>query len=177
MNPKAAGFLKGMNRGLISGKRTSSAKFGDPEFTLGYNVYADETKHLGLGLRFAAPTGNKADAFYMLEPIFGRNGHWAAGGELIGHWKFWESDSDDKYINFMFDGSALHLFNSKIMRSFDLLNNGAGSKYLLLARFDRPADGAIFQNEILNAVNITTIGITSSFAIETDFAFVFDFYS
>ncbi len=176
MNPKSAGFLKAMNRGLISGKRTSSAKFGDPEFTLGYNVFADENKHLGLGVRFAAPTGNKADAFYMLEPIFGRNGHWAAGAELIGHWKCWESDNDDKYLNIMLDGDVMHLFGSKIQRSFDLKNNGAGSKYLLLARFDRPADGALFQNEILNAVNITTLGINSSFAVEGNFALVFDFH-
>jgi hypothetical protein len=62
------------------------------------------------------------------------------------------------------------------MRSFDLLNNGAGSKYLLLARFDRPADGALFQNEIVNAVNITTVGIASSFAAEVNFALVFDFH-
>jgi hypothetical protein len=76
----------------------------------------------------------------------------------------------------MLDGSVMHVFNAKIGRSFDLLNNGAGSKYLLLARFDRPADGAIFQNQIINAVNITTIGITSSFAAEVNFALVFDFH-
>lgn len=176
-NPKAAGFLRPMNYGLICGDRTSSAKFGDPEFTLGYNVYADEKKHLGLGIRFAAPTGNKAGAIYMLEPIFGRNGHWGAGGELIGHWRFWESDTcADRYMSFMFDGSALHLFDSKIMRSFDLKNNGAGSKYLLVAKFDSAADGANFQNEITNAINITTLNVTSSFALEGNFAALFDFH-
>ena len=176
-NPKAAGFLKPMLFGLICGSRTSSAKFGDPEFTLGYNVYANENRHLGLGVRFAAPTGNKAGAVYMLEPIFGRDGHWGAGGEVIAHWRFWESDtSSDRYMSFFFDGEALHLFNAKTMRSFDLKNNGAGSKYLLLAKFDRPADGAIFQNEILNAVNITTLNISSSFAVEGNFAALFDFH-
>jgi hypothetical protein len=176
-NPKSAGFLKPMVFGLICGGRTSSAKFGDPEFTLGYNVIADETKHLGLGIRFAAPTGNKASAIYMLEPIFGRDGHWGAGGELIAHWRFWESDtSSDKYMSLFFDGEALHLFNAKTMRSFDLKNNGAGSKYSLLAKFDRAADQAIFQNEILNAINITTLNITSSFAVEGNFAALIDFH-
>lgn len=176
-NPKSVGFLTAMNFGLICGSRTSSAKFGDPEFTLGYNVYADERKHLGLGIRFAAPTGNKAGAIYMLEPIFGRDGHWAAGGELIGHWRFWESDTHtDRYVSLMFDGSAMHLFNSKTMRSFDLKNNGAGSKYLLLAKFDRAADDAIFQNSIINAINITTLNVTSSFAVEGNFAALIDFH-
>ncbi|MBI2344873.1 hypothetical protein HYV10_02250 [Candidatus Dependentiae bacterium] len=176
-NPKAANFLKPMNFGLICGNRTSSAKFGDPEFTLGYNVYADERKHLGLGIRFAAPTGNKAQAIYMLEPIFGRDGHWAAGAEIISHWRFWESDTcTDRYMSFMFDGSILHLFNSKTMRSFDLKNNGAGSKYLLVAKFDSTSDNATFQNEITNAINITTLNITSSFAVEGNFAALIDFH-
>jgi len=172
MNPKGTGFLKPMVKGLINSKRTSSAKFGDPEFTVGYNVVADESKHLGIGLRFAAPTGNKAEATYMLEPIFGRNGHWAAGGEIIGHWKCWESETDDKYLNIMLDGSAMHLFRSKHMRSFDLKQNGAGSKYLLLAKYS----GTTFQNEIVNAVNITTVGVESSFAVEGNFALAFDFH-
>jgi len=176
MNPKAGGFLKAMHKGLINCKRSSSAKFGDPEFTIGYNVVADEDKHLGIGLRFAAPTGNKAEACYMLEPIFGRNGHWAAGGEIIAHWKCLDCDTQDRYLNILFDGSAMHLFKSKHMRSFDLKNNGAGSKYLLLAKYSSSADGATFQNEVVNAVNITTAGVSSSFAVEGNFALIFDFH-
>jgi len=169
---KGTGFLKPMIKGLINGCRTSSAKFGDPEFTLGYNVYADEVKHLGIGLRFSAPTGNKPEGTYILEPIFGRAGHWGAGGEIIGHWRFWESDTDDRYIQVTFDADILHLFNAQFLRSFDLKKNGAGSKYLLLARYS----GTAFQSEITNAINITTIGVNSSFAIEGNFAAVVDFH-
>ncbi len=176
-SPKAAGFLKPMFFGLIGCNRSSSAKFGDPEFTLGYNVIADETKHLGLGVRFAAPTGNKASAIYVLEPIFGRDGHWGAGIEIIGHWRFWQSDKcSNRYMSLMFDGSLLHLFNAKTMRSFDLKINGPGSKYLLLAKFGPGGDSATFQNEIVNAINITTLNITSSFAVEGDFALLLDFH-
>ncbi|MBP9765471.1 hypothetical protein KBD08_04005, partial [Candidatus Babeliales bacterium] len=173
-NPKGNGFLKAMNKGLIGCKRTSSAKFGDFEASLGYNIVADEKKHLGLAVRFSAPTGNKAEAIYMLEPIFGRNGHWGAGGEIIGHWKFWESDTDDKYAQIVFDGDALHLFNSTTMRSFDLAGNGSGSKYLLLGKY--AGTPGVFQNEIVNAVNVTTISTQSSFAIEGNFALAFDFH-
>jgi hypothetical protein len=173
---ESAGFLKAMNRGLISCARTSAAKFGDAEFALGYNVYADECKHLGIAVRFSAPTGNKAEGVYVFEPVFGRNGHWAAGGEIIGHWKFWESDTDNKYAQVFFDGTALHLFNSKHIRSFDLAANGAGSKYMLLAKYSDLVTGAAFQNEIINAVNITTLGVKSTFAVEGNFALGFDFH-
>lgn len=169
---KGTGFLKPMVKGIINGCRTSSAKFGDPEFTLGYNVYADEVKHLGIGFRFSAPTGNKPTATYILEPIFGRAGHWGAGAEIIGHWRCWESDTDDKYIQLTFDGDVLHLFNAQFLRSFDLAGNGPGSKYLLLARYS----GTAFQNEITNAINITTVGVNSSFAVEGNFALVADFH-
>mgnify|MGYP003407218888 CR=1 FL=1 len=176
---KSAGtFLKPMVFGLISCKRTSSAQFGDPEFAVGYNLFADEKKHFGAAVTFSAPTGNKAEGVYVFEPIFGRNGHWGAGGEIIAHWKFWESDSsDDKWAQVFFDGKVYHLFKSKYTRSFDLKNNGAGSKYLLLAKYTSLSPTtANFQNEILNAVNITTVGVQSTFAAEGNFALGFDFH-
>lgn len=172
MNPKSSGYLERMAFGLINCNRTSCAKFGDPEFTVGYNVFADENKHVGIGVRFAAPTGNKAEGVFMLEPIFGRNGHWAAGVEFIGHWMCLQSDTDDKYLNIMFDSSLMHLFKSKHMRSFDLKQNGPGSKYMLLTKYA----GTTPQNKVLNAVNITTIGVSSSFAVEGNFALVLDFH-
>lgn len=173
---KGAGYLKPMVTGLIDCKRTSSARFGDIEFAVGYNVYADENKHLGIAAYFSAPTGNKAEGVYVLEPIFGRNGHAGAGGEIIGHWKFYESDDSDKWAQVFMDGWAMHLFNSKHIRSFDLKNNGAGSKYMLLAKYADLATLAPFQNEIINAVNITTVGVKSTFAVEGNFAVGFDFH-
>jgi len=167
-----AGFLKKMQKGRIGDcARTSSAQFGDLEASFGYNVYADECKHLGIAVTFSAPTGNKADGTYVLEPIFGRNGHWGAGGSILGHWRAWESDTDEKHFDLWLDGTAMHLFRSKHCRSFDLAN-GAGSKYLLVAKYA----GTTFQNSIQNAVNITTIGIESTFAVEGNFALGFDFH-
>jgi hypothetical protein len=176
----SAGFLQPMTKGLISCNQTSSAKFGDPEFTLGYNVFADEVKHVGVGIIFSAPTGNKAEGKYVFEPIFGRNGHWGAGAEVLAHWKFWESSrSDDKWAQIFFDGDVLHLFKSKHVRSFDIKGSGLGSKYLLLAKYIGNATTAtdnqtMFQNTITNAVNITTVGVASTFAAEGNFALGFD---
>lgn len=168
---QSAGFYKPMTKAIINGRRTSSAKFGDVEASIGYNFIADEQKHCGLALRFSAPTGNKAEGCYVLEPIFGRNGHWGLGAEIIGHWKFWDSDSNNTKASLWFDGNIVHLFRSKQIRSFDFINNGLGSKYLLLANYN----GNVFQNEIINAVNITTTYAESTFAVEGDFALVLDF--
>ena len=169
----SAGFLQKMLRGRISNCKTSSAHFGDPEFSLGYNVWAEETKNLGIALCFSAPTGNKARAIQVLEPIFGRNGHWAAGGELLGHWRFLQSeDNDNMYADLWLEGTVMHLFRSCHERSFDLKANGAGSKYLLLGKYT----GGTFQNIIENAVNITTMTVESTFSVEGDFALAADFH-
>lgn len=171
---QTAGYLKSMNKGLINCTRTSSARFGDAEFAVGYNVYADETKHLGIAVRFSAPTGNKAEGIYVLEPIFGRNGHWGAGGEIMGHWKFWDSDTKHRFSQIFLEGNVLHLFTSHHARSFDLAANGPGSKYMLIAKY--LGTPGVFQSEIINAVNVTTINIDSTFAAEGVFALGFDFH-
>lgn len=178
-----AGFLNAMTNGLISINRKTSATFGDAELAIGYNFFANQKAHVGVAARLSIPTGNTAEGVYVLEPIFGRNGHWGIGGELISHWKFWQSDtSDTKFAQFFFDGIMLHLCKSQQVRSFDLKANGAGSKYLLLGKYignTAHADlGATvpFQNQILNAVNITTIGVGSTFDIEGNFAFGFNFH-
>ncbi|MCX5924633.1 MAG: hypothetical protein NTZ68_04385, partial [Candidatus Dependentiae bacterium] len=168
----STGFLQQMAFGRIDCKRISQAHFGDLEFAFGYNVLADEKKHLGIGVRLCAPTGNKANAIDILQPLFGRNGHAGVGGELIGHWNFWESNTDDSYAALWFDGMAMHLFKSNHLRSFDLAGNGLGSKYLLVAKYS----GNSFQNSIQNAVNITTIEVGSTFAAEGNFALGFDFH-
>ena len=166
----SAGDLLPMKFGTIVFKRTTDLKLGDLAASIGYNFYADETKHIGAAIHFTAPTGNKSCALYALDPIFGRNGHWAVGGELIAHWKIWQSEKCNRYIEVWVDGIADHLFKSIQQRSFDLKNNGLGSKYLLLANYSNN----IYQNEITNAVNITTIPIKSVFKLEGNGAILID---
>lgn len=168
---KQAGDLAPLSFGRIC-NQSSSIQFGDFAASLGYNLYADEDKHIGIGVRFTAPTGNKAKSIYMLEPIFGRNGHWAAGAELIAHYKIKFSNQDSQYLNLLFDGTIEHLFTSKHFRSFDLLKNGPGSKYLLLADYTNNE----YQNKIINAINITTLPVQSVFGIEANAALMLDYH-
>lgn len=174
---KTTGFLKKMEYGIIDSdcnNTRSVVQFGDVAFSFGYNIFADEKKHIGIAIRFTAPTGNKAEGKYVLEPIFGRNGHFATGAEIIGHWRAWESDVDANYLDIWFDGTAEHLFKSTHKRSFDLKANGPGSKYLLVAKYAGGAN-ATFQNCIENAINLTTQLVDSTFSIEGNFALMFDF--
>ncbi|HSW76064.1 MAG TPA: hypothetical protein VLG50_03415 [Candidatus Saccharimonadales bacterium] len=166
------GFLQPMIFGRIDCKRISQAHFGDLEFAFGYNVVADSIRHLGIGLRIGFPTGNRANGFDILQPIFGRNGHGGVGAEIIGHWNFWECDNDNQYGELWFDGMAMHLFRSHHRRSFDLAANGLGSKYLLVAKYS----GDLFQNEIQNVVNISTLEVSSKFMVEGNFAFGLDYH-
>ncbi len=171
------GFLDPMIHGLINISTQKATTFGDAELTLGYNFFANDAAHVGVAVRLSIPTGNKAQGIYVLEPIFGRNGHWGIGGELIAHWKLWNSNNN-RYVQLFFDGDALHLCKSEQIRSFDLKENGLGSKYLLLARYtgNNANTSGSFQDEILNAVNITTIGVGSTFAIEGNFALGIQFF-
>lgn len=169
---KTTGFLQPMKYGRIECKKTTGARFGDFEFSVGYNVVANEKKHLGVGFIFSAPTGNKAEAHYMLEPIFGNNGHWGAGAEIIGHWKCFESDDNEKHLDVWTNGNVQHLFRSSHMRSFDLKANGAGSRYLLVAKYTNN----VFQDSIENAINITTRSVDSTFAVVGNFALGIDFH-
>jgi hypothetical protein len=149
---KDAGVFKGLAQGKIDGKRTTGAKFGDIEFALGYNFLASDSHHLGLAVRASGPTGNKQTGEYVMEPVFGNGGGWGLGGELLGHFNLWEGH-DDKELNVWMDVKAMHLFKSRIKRSYDLKDNGAGSKYLLVADYNNGAN----QNDIQNLVNHSTL--------------------
>ena len=63
-----------------------------------------------------------------------------------------------------FMANAMHLFNAKTVRSYDLTANGAGSKYLLVANYE----GGIYQGEIANLINYSTLDSLSKFGVEGD---------
>lgn len=167
-----------INYGKINGERSSGAKFGDLEVTIGYNFMAEEKKHFGIGLKFTAPTANKSTATYIFEPVVGRADHWGLGGEMMGHYQVWSSDTDDKSINFWFNGYAMHLFKESQIRSFDLKVNGAGSKWLLVAKYngsttitDSTATAsdvsvASYQSKVQNLINVSTLACDSTFDVE-----------
>lgn len=162
----AVGDFMPMQFGLLDGEKSSGVRFADIEMTAGYNFIFNHQGALSIGLRAAAPTGNKAQAEYMLEPMFGRGGYWCFGGYLAGHTHIWDGN-DDNFTMFKFMANAMHLFSMQTIRSYDLTANGHGSKYLLVADY---TDG-IYGQSIQNLINLSTLASKSSYAAEVDVTF------
>lgn len=151
--------------------RTNASQIGDINATLGYKVYNDSCKHLAIGARVGVPTSARATAEYALEPLFGNNGHWTLGGDLSGHYNFWKSEDEEKYVGVALHGFVEHMFKSRHMRSFDLANNGLGSKYMLAAKYTDTA----YLDIVSTVVDLTTREVQSSFAVQGNFTVRFDF--
>jgi len=166
----AQGDYSVLQNGLIDGDLSTGARLGDMEITVGYRMVSDKNNSFCLAARIAAPTGNKATGKYMLEPIVGRGGNWGLGGYTAGHVKLWEGNND-KSLSFQFMADAMHLFSTTTKRSYDLTVNGAGSRYLLVANYQNN----VYQGQVQNLINYTTLDSSSSFAIEGDIALGFTY--
>jgi hypothetical protein len=173
--------------GRISPKNQAIIRLADIAMTLGYNVYEDKNGWAGLGFKVSFPTGNVPQAVYMLEPIYGRAGLWGVGGEITALYQFWENQAGDRRLTFSLQGEVEHLMHGRrpSMRSFDLKQNGKGSKYLLVQQYTSDYELNIFSPSndlsetvssgfITPAVNVTTIPVLSNFAVEGAVAVMFD---
>lgn len=139
--------------GKIDGKRTKT-RLSDIELALGYNFINKEKGYLGLNVRGIFPTGNKPNAEYVFEPVVGTGKHWGIGGGIDAKAVLWDKDEDQSFSLFLV-GNINHLFKVSQTRSFDMVNNGKGSRYLLLKEFTSvPA----YNNNLINAINIMTLG-------------------
>lgn len=171
------------NAGQLSCQKETVIRFGDLTFALGATFVAEENSLLAAGVKVSCPTGNVPTAAYILEPIFGKAGHWGVGAEAFGHHS-WDMDrrcGADK-VNVWFQGEVMHLFNGRTgFRSFDLKANGKGSKYLLLQHFRyffaaTPNGQDIWSADTVQpAINITTLPVVSSFGVEGNFAVMVDY--
>ncbi len=161
--------------GRINCEKTTAIRLGDLTAVVGANFVANESGHFGVGFAVSCPTGNVPCAVYMLEPIFGRAGHWGVGGEIFAHyireleqgsWSFWTQ------------ANVMHLFSGRkpSWRSFDLKANGKGSKYMLLQQYSFINDeGSMQARAIVPAINVTTLPVQSTFAVEGNLAMLLDY--
>jgi len=165
-------------KGRIAPCKQTEIRVADLSVSLGYNVWANEKGLVGIAFKATCPTGNVPTADYALEPIFGRGGAWGVGGEIMSHYKVWANDEDTRYLDIWLQGEVLHLFQGRKpnMRSFDLKQNGPGSKYLLLQYYEAQSDNTRVAKELTQAVNITTLPVISKIAVEGSVALMFDFH-
>lgn len=155
----------GLKKGLINGRQSSEWQCGDINLSAGYHLLHEDNSQISLSLRGVIPCGNKAQGTYVLEPIYGNGGYYQLGGELSGHFKVWNSAHSNDHVAIHFDLIAMHSFaNSNSYRSFDLKNNGKGSKYLLVNDFNEASN----QYQAQNLINLSTLKVKSSFDAEVN---------
>ncbi len=164
--------------GRINCEKTTIIRFGDLSVVIGVNFVARESGHIGVGFAVSCPTGNVPRAVYMLEPIFGRAGHWGVGGEMFGHYTH---ELKNGSWSFWMQADIMHLFSGRqpSFRSFDLKANGKGSKYMLLQQYayalNAESELYLQPRAIYPAINITTLPVQSTFAVEGNIAMLFDY--
>lgn len=171
-----------ITQGRIADCKQTVIRMADLTAVLGYKVYGSEKGFVDVGFKVTCPTGNVPTGQFVLEPIFGRAGHWFVGGEVAAKYRIFECDKSGRTIDFWAQGDVGHLFSGRRpdWRSFDLKANGLGSKYLLLQHYfpanpttDNPT-GRI-ASFVTPAVNVTTVPVKSKFSVEGTFAAAFDF--
>jgi hypothetical protein len=171
LNPTDFPFLRQeMRFATIDGKQTKTG-VADITFILGYDILCNECSHLGFNVQVIAPTGTRPDAQFVFEPILGNGRHVEVGAGFSGHFELWNNGCDQSFGVF-FEGAVYHMFRAKQKRTFDLRNNGVGSRYLFFKRFN--TDGT-FANEVLFGPNVLTRDIRVKNDVHGEGTIMFDY--
>ncbi|HJZ23945.1 MAG TPA: hypothetical protein VJ201_05800 [Candidatus Babeliales bacterium] len=152
--------------------KQTRVRIADLRFRLGYDFMLKDSYHIGLKAIVAAPTGNKARAYYAFEPIAGNGGHWELGLGLNARASLWEKD-EDKTVNWFFDAELTHLFNAKQKRTYDLKPNGVWSRYLLLKEFTKNGENLNVEHPIERGPNVLTQDTKVRVDIQADYTSFF----
>jgi hypothetical protein len=174
-----------LHKGRIETQYQTVTALTDFSFSFGYNFLMKEDKFFGVAFKCSCPTGNIQSGDFILEPVLGRGGLWGVGGECTGKFQLWSNFNDTRNLNFWMQGELLHLVPGRKpnQRTFDLKQNGPGSRYLLVQNYGpqfSQDQNFIVQTDlqpliIHPATNITTLPVISKIAIEGSFAILFDY--
>jgi len=161
----------------------SDTKLSDIEFALGWNYILEEDQHLGLNVRFVAPTGTRPKAEFLFEPVVGNGHHFGFGGGLTAHKTFWRNNEENKSAGFYIDGTVTHLFKARQKRTFDIKEKNM-SRYMLAIKFDTTVTknlqgggttpDAQFANEMAPLANISTADVDVTVGVVGDVTAMFN---
>lgn len=140
------------------------------ECIFGYNVVKSDCYYFGFNICAIIPTGNAPTGKYLFEPVLGNGNHFQLGGGVTWHRQIWTHHCHklDCYIQ----GNVYHIFNATQHRTFDLLRNGIGSRYLLFKKFDGSGN---YTGEIVRGPNILTLKAHVKNNIEGQAMFMLDY--
>lgn len=176
-------------------------RLAEIQLAFGLNFWQGEDYHFGLGIRTAAPTGNRPfETKYLFYPVIGNGHHWEVGGMLTTHYTLWRSECE-KTFGIYFDANVTTLFDTRQCRVFDICNAGSMSRYMLAAQYtptivnnlqsnptcidaggDVPASGFTTPNAQFNKVvtpvaNLTFASVKVSIPVQADMTVMFNYQS
>lgn len=161
--------------------RHTETRLAELQAVIGWNFLQDDDYHVGLGIRFSAPTGNAPRGELLFEPIAGNGRHWELGGQFTSHYTFWRSCNVKHSLGLYVDANVTHLFNTTQTRTFDLKCKPL-SRYMLAEKLVPLTDGQLaggassgttipnaqFSNEFTPVANLTTTKVKVSAAVQGD---------
>ncbi len=153
----------------VDGKRKKSS-FADFECALGCIFLNDECNYFSVNVRTIIPTGNRPNGVFFFEPIVGNGHYFEVGAGILGNFLLWENGCDEFLTGFI-NGNIYTMLKSRQMRTFDLKNNGIGSRYLLFKRFNAGA----YAGEIVRGPNILTLPIKTKNRAHGDLVFMLEY--
>ena len=119
----------------------------DIQVRLGYERNWCDDDHLwGVYAIGTIPTGRRPNAEFIFEPLIGsRHGSFGVGGNA--DYQLWCDGCGDQNLALLFDANYRYVFKRSECRNFDLCNNGAFSRYMLVVNetaTDTPMPGINF---------------------------------
>ena len=144
----------------------SRTGLADIDAILGYNMVENDYGHFGIFLMTVVPTGNRPKAKFIFEPLVGNGRHWEFGGGLSGHISYNPNIRGIRFnMGLYAEGNITHMFPTDQIRSFDFVQNGLLSRYILLKEFD---NDLMYTGHLINAINLATRNCEVSVSFKTD---------
>ena len=178
--PQVSSFTCALAGDVTYGQQTTPLLFGrvcrsqtkfalsDVQLAFGWDFLSSPEGHLGINLRTAIPTGSRPTGQYLFEPIVGNGKHWELGVGFNGRTLIWERDGGMQDLSIWAVVNAVHLFNARQRRSFDLCN-GFASRYVLTKEFNTSEQ---YINSFEPTINKTTLWCDVSVNIQLDIVFM-----
>ncbi len=149
-------------------------RVADVDLMLGYNFLSTPWSNIAVYAKMVAPTGNRPKAKFVFEPIVGNGKFWEFGLGTAGHITLLGDPCYTYHtLNFYWEGNFVHFFTTHQRRSFDFIENGLLSRYLLLKEFEK--DGITYKNNLINAINFATRNAKVSIDFQGDLSFMLEY--
>lgn len=158
----------------------------DVHIETGYAPYTSKTGHLALGIRVGVPSGTRPSQRTIFSPIAGNGHHAECGASLTWHMVPWMNEQETSYFGIYSDLYITHLFKDTQPKSYDFIDQKAGSRYILLERFFEPGNTGVYvagsqitqqyQGRLIPAINATTLCSSVSFPVQLDWALMFAYH-